>query len=404
MAGNTNSMMMYLAGGACADFIPWDLTLEEGFSRLYRGELTVLSETKHGMEDLSGLLDKGISLTMTQKAGLDTDVLRTRYLHGIVTEVRSAGVFSNGKAKDCYSYVLVIEPELARLRFTRLTAPYYRMNPLSIFEAILNKYKLTARIEQGFVSRAKYGGNLLFDQSETSDMDFLTGIAGIYGISLVFTHQKKPPNTLGVTDLYFSDGGKFPRSDISYSDKREEPPVENFVFLGASGNAWKMDRWTMTETIGFEGNRLGASYPNVNYGSDEWKWGKTGAGDRYANYGRLFHSYEPQTAHDEVDRDIKLILEVRRRVAEQAKARWTAEAANLVLRPGLILELRHFYGMKDRELITALVTGITLHHRARWPENLAVRMEEAGEEMTQVGADCMDWGSSAEKRFCPNQQ
>jgi hypothetical protein len=404
MTDPLNTMSLYLAGGACADFIPWDLTLEEGFSRLYRGTLTVLSETKHNMEELSGLLDRGISLTLTQKLGIDTDVLRTRYLHGIVTGVRNAGVFSNGKAKDCYSYVLVIEPELARLKFTRLTTPYYRMNPLNIFEAILNKYGLKARIEQSFVSRAHYGGKLLFDQSETSDLDFLMGIAGLYGISLVFTHQKKPPHTLGVSDCYFSDGGKFPLSDISYSDKREEPPVADFVFLGAAEkhNTWKMDHWLMTKTIGFEGHRLGAAYPGVNYGSDQWKWGKTGTGDRYANYGRLFHGYAPQTEHDEVDRDIKLILDARRRVAEQAKARWTGEAANLALRPGLILELRHFYGMKDRELITALTTGMSLHHRTRWPADLAAPLEAPGEEITQVRGECMDWGSGVEKRFCPD--
>jgi uncharacterized protein involved in type VI secretion and phage assembly len=401
-----NTMTIYLAGGVCKDFYPWNLVLEEGFSRLYRGELTVLSEIKHTMQELSDLLDRGISLRLIQNIGSDSDVLRSRYLHGIVTEVRNAGVFSNGKSKDCYSYILIIEPELARLRFTRLTAPYYRMNPLSIFDAILGKYGLEARMERGFVSSSKYGRKLLFDQSETSDLDFLMSIAGLYGISFVFTHKRKPPDTLGVSDLYFSDGEKFPLSDISYSDKREEPPVANFIFLGAEEkqSAWKMDRWVMTKSIGFDGNKLSASYPNVNYGSDQWKWGKTGTGDRYANYNRLFHGYEQHAEHKEVDEDIKLILDARYRVAEQAKARWTAEAANFALRPGLILELRKFYGSKDNDVITALVTGITLYHRARWPADLAVRLEEPRGEITQVNAECMDWGGTAEKRFCPPPQ
>jgi uncharacterized protein involved in type VI secretion and phage assembly len=66
MAENQNTLTLRPAGGGFEDLYPWDLTLEEGFSRLYRGELTVLSEKKHGMGDLSDLLDKGISLGITQ--------------------------------------------------------------------------------------------------------------------------------------------------------------------------------------------------------------------------------------------------------------------------------------------------------------------------------------------------
>ncbi|MDR2663878.1 MAG: phage late control D family protein [Treponema sp.] len=404
MAENQNSLTLHLAGGVCVDLYPWDLVLEEGFSRLYRGELTVLSEKKHTLEELSGLLDKGVSLTITQKLE-EVKTGRTRYLHGIVTGIRSAGVFSNGKVKDCYSYVLIIEPELARLTFTRLTAPYYRMNPADIFEAILNKYDLHARIEGNYFSRSKYGKNLLFDQSETSDFDFLKGIAGLYGISFTFVHPAVQSKALGLGVLYFSDGKIFPLSDVVYSDKQEEPPTVNFDFLSAAEeqHIWKMDSWTMTKTIGVDGFKLNALYPNANYGSDQWKWGKTGKGDCYEGYNRLFHGYDRQVETGEVDADIRLILEAQRRVAEQAKSRWTAGAANLALRPGLILELEHFYGMKDKERIIALVTNTRLHHRVRWPANLAVRLEDAEGEMTEVRGDCMDWGSTAEKRFCPNR-
>jgi uncharacterized protein involved in type VI secretion and phage assembly len=81
---NTTALALHLAGGACADLYPWDLVLEEGFSRLYRGELTVLSAKKHTMEELSGLLDKGISLIITQILG-DAKTRRTRSFHGIVS-------------------------------------------------------------------------------------------------------------------------------------------------------------------------------------------------------------------------------------------------------------------------------------------------------------------------------
>ncbi|MDR1030662.1 MAG: phage late control D family protein [Treponema sp.] len=400
---NTTGLALYLAGGVCGDLYPWDLVLEEGFSRLYRGELTVLSEKKHTMGELSDLLDKGISLIITQTLA-DAKTRRIRCLHGIVTEVRNAGVFSNGKIKDSYSYVFVIEPELARLRFTRLSAPYYRVNPVDIFEALLDKYGLSANIDGQYCSRSKYGKNLLFDQTEASDLDFLKRIAGLYGISFTFVHPQTQAKALSSALLYFSDGKQFPLSDIEYSDGRKEKQSGlKFDFLSAAEgqNIWKMESWTMTQTIGVDGFKLSTSYPNANYGSDQWKWGNTEKGSRYLHYHRFFHGYERRTETTEVDEDIRLILEAQCRTAAQAKARWTFGAANLALRPGLILELRHFYGMKDRDCIMALVTGTKLHHRVRWPVDLAVRMEDSGGELSEVQGDCMDWGSTAEKRFCP---
>jgi uncharacterized protein involved in type VI secretion and phage assembly len=404
MAEDQNSLTLYLAGGGYDDLYPWDLVLEEGFSRLYRGELTVLSGTKHTLEELSGILDKGISVDITQSVGIgESGVQRTRYLHGIVTGVRCTGVFNDGIKKDCYSYVLTIEPELARLKFTRLSAPYYRMNPPAIFEAILKNYHLAAYLDQAYVSRTRYIGNLLFDQSDMSDFDFIHGIAWLYGISFTFTHSKVPANTLGVAALYFSDGGKFPRSDLIYSDKRIEPEIAAFDFLRADGgrNVWKMDMWAMNRSIGFDGFKLSAAYPDTNYGSEQWQWGQTGKGERCLHQRSLFHAYERATPVDDVDRDVALIMEARRLTMEQDKDRWTAAAPNLALRPGLILELAHFYGAKDREMVTALVTRSSLHHHTRWPTALAVGSGDPGGEVTEVRAVCVDWGKKSKKRYCP---
>jgi hypothetical protein len=405
-----NNLTMYLAGGACKDFYPWDLVMEEGFSRLYRGELTVLSKAKHTMEELSGLLDRGISLTMTQKIGGNTNVLRTRYLHGIVTGVRSAGIFISSQTgvNNCFSYVLTVEPELARLQFTRFTAPYYRMNPPGIFEAILGKYGMTACMEQQYISRTKYSSHLRFDQSGLSDMDFIKGIAALYGISFTFVHPAVANGTtLVVPGLYFSDGWRFPISAVLYSDKREEPDTVNFDFLKAAEAAslWKMFQWNMTKIIGVDGISLSALYPNANYGSDQWKVGSVAKGNRFVNRNSLFHGYERQTPESEIDDDIGMILDVWQGIADQSKSRWTAGAPNLALRPGLILELRHFYGSTDNEAFTALVTGIRLHHRVLWPSDLAVNPEgsEAG-EVTEVTADCIDWGAAVKRRCYPNSQ
>jgi hypothetical protein len=402
MAETINSMTLYLAEGKFPDLYPWSLVLEEGFSRLYRGELTVLSEKKHALAEFSGLLDRGISLSLSQQFG--NGVKRTRYLHGILTGARCAGVFSDGKKKDSYSYVLTIEPELARLAFTRLSASYYRMNPPDIFEAVVNKHGLSVRIEDRYSSRGGYGAALLFEQADASDLDFIGGLAALYGISFAFVHPPSPAAALGTAALYVSDGKTFPRTELTYSDKRKDPDPEVFDFLSAADTVGRMDTWTMSQAIGFDGFALDASYPNAAYGSDAWKWGDTNQGSRHIRQRRLFHSYERETDAGEVDRDIERILEAGRLSAAQDKDRWTAGTANLALRPGLILELRHFYGRNDPEVITALATGIVLRHQARWPVNLAGWTEDAGGELTEVRGTCVDWGSGAERRFCPQWQ
>ncbi|MDR2663473.1 MAG: phage late control D family protein [Treponema sp.] len=403
-----NNLTMYLAGGLCPDFYPWDLVLEEGFSRLYRAELTVISAAKHTMPELSGLLDKGITLTISQKLE-DTAKQRTRYLHGIVTGVRSAGIFLSGRTgvNDCFSYVLTIEPELARLAYTRFTAPYYRTNPPDIFAAILAKYNISAMIVQDYINKAVYSNRLLFDQSDLPDLDFIKTIAALYGISFTFVHPAVANATsLGASSLYFSDGLRFPLSEVKYSDGRTEDAAVNFDFLSANeaANTWKMSVWNMSKNIGVDGVSLNALYPNANYGSNQWKLGNTAKGSRLVTYNRLFHGYDRQTPTVEIDNDIGLILNVRQRIAGQAKEAWTAGAPNLALRPALILKLKHFYGPNDDETFTALVTGISLRHRVLWPSDMAVRPEGSDNEITEITAGCIDWGDSAVKRYCPEEK
>jgi hypothetical protein len=282
------------------------------------------------------------------------------------------------------------------------------MNPPGIFEAILEKYGMTASMEQQYISRTKYSSHLRFDQSGLSDLDFIKNIAALYGISFTFVHPRVANGTtLGASGLYFSDGRRFPLSAVLYSDKQEEPDTVNFDFLKAAEAAslWKMSLWNMTETIGVDGVSINALYPNANYGSDQWKMGSVAKGNRFVSHSRLFHGYERQTPESEIDRDIAMILEARQGIAGQAKSRWTAGAPNLALRPALILKLSHFYGAVDNEAFTALVTGIRLHHRVLWPSDLAVSPEGSNSgEVTEVTADCIDWGTNVEKRYYPEEK
>jgi uncharacterized protein involved in type VI secretion and phage assembly len=120
MADTAHPMLLRLAGKTYIDFYPYELFLEEGISRVHKAELTVLTKEPHTQEELLSILDKSASLTVSQSLGT---VSRSRYLHGIVTGIKSMGVFSNGKQNDCYSHILTIEGEFARLRFNRAAAP-----------------------------------------------------------------------------------------------------------------------------------------------------------------------------------------------------------------------------------------------------------------------------------------
>jgi hypothetical protein len=406
-----NSLTLHVARGGesnekikDADLYPWDLVLEEGFSRLYRGELTVLSKTNYSLGDLSGLLDKGVSLTITQKLG-DGQTTRTRYLHGILTAVKHAGVFSNGRG-----YVFVIEPRLARLKFTRFTAPYYRKTPYEIFNAILGYYNLTCNTTQ-YIGSATFSDKLMFDQSGASDFDFIKGIAGLYGISFTFEHPEVSGTVPLVEEkLYFSGGTSFPLSPIVYTGKTiTVSSPEEFRFLQAEeeNNIWKMDSWDMTAAIGFDGFMLNASYPNGTPGLTDWKRGETEPGadaearSRYIIQNYLFHGYAQDATATAINDDIDLILDAKQCAAELGKSSWKGGAENLCLRPGLRLELSGFYDsdQDDEGIIKALVTGSRLHHRALWPESLNTPPEGYGGEITEVTCKCMD----SEQRFCPDR-
>jgi uncharacterized protein involved in type VI secretion and phage assembly len=301
--------------------------------------------------------------------------------------------------------VLTIEPVLARLACCRLTESFYRLSPPEIIEKIFAKYELTAHFSREYINISKYSAKLMFEQNETSDLSFIQELLNLYGLSFTFRHPKVEKGRIGTEELFFSDGYRYPVSDLNYSDNRKIPDVSRFDAASSNeeDNLWKMDAWNMTDTIGVDGVELKAPYPNANYGSDKWRQGKTTARDRFYSYRRQFHGYIRDAVNDEVDKDIMYILEARKRSLDLAKSSWLGAAPNLLLMPGRIFELNHYYGLKNKSLITAIVTAIRLHCRTIWPQHMAVSPAEMGNtEEVRVEAACMNYSSSVtDKRFCP---
>jgi uncharacterized protein involved in type VI secretion and phage assembly len=389
---------LHLAGGTYTDLFPYELVLEEGISTLYKGILTVLTAEKHTHENLMEIVDKIVSLAITQKLS-DGKNTRTRYLHGIVTGITSNGVFGAGDKLKCYRHILTIEPELARLRLNRATSPFYRKTPDDIIKEILAKHKLTAQIPSQYLNHSKFSTHLMFEQSGASDLDFLQSILSLYGLSFCYRHPAF--QGLGSAELFFTEGSYFPDAVLEYSDKRKIPDVIEFDFTGSmeDKNIWKMDKWHISESIGVDGVELTAPYPNANYGSDKWRQGSTAPGDRFINFNHIFHGYERETPFAEIDNDIALILSAHYRSLQLAKSTLTGEASNIALQCGRVIHLAHFYGMDDKSIISALLTDTRLHCRTAWPQHLSVQPEGAGDETMAVALTCMNYGLN-DKRYC----
>jgi uncharacterized protein involved in type VI secretion and phage assembly len=400
MADRKVLLAVRIAGGGFEDLYPYEILIEEGFSRIYKARLTLLSDVFYPYEDLAAVLDTGISLTISQVLR-DAIALRKRYFHGIITAAASEGVFSSGD-QNCYRYTLTIESPLARLRYNTRSAVYYRKSPVDTVEAVLENNHISAQFPSAYLDRNEYSSRLMFNQNVISDLDFIGNILFTYGISFTSVHPAAAENAVGAADLVFSNGNSFPAPVIEYSGGREVPDTAQFDFIRAAEaqNIWKMDAFRMERLIGVDGIEVAAVYPEFNYGNDEWKAGESGADKRSITYNRLFTGYERGTPVEEIDADVQRILAARIRSFELAKENWTGKAANLLLMPGALFEVAHFFGLDDRTLITAMVTAAKTHVRAVWPEHLAVKTEAAGGETVETEFSCINYASGIERRFC----
>jgi uncharacterized protein involved in type VI secretion and phage assembly len=311
-------------------------------------------------------------------------------------------VFSSGD-QNCYRYTLTIESELARLRYNARNGVYYRQSPVDAVEAVLNNNHISPQFSDSYIKRDDYSKRLMFNQDGASDLDFIRNILFTYGISFASIHPAPPENAVGAADLIFSNGNSFPVPELEYSDNREAEQSSQFDFVRAeeARNIWKMDAFRIENSIGVDGLEVSAAYPEFSYGNDEWKAGESGADKRSITYTRLFTGYERGTPKDEIDADMERILAARFRYVELAKTSWTGRASNLLLMPGALFDLAHFYGLDDESRISALVTLAKTRVRAVWPERLAVKTESAaGEPVVETEFACINYAAGIERRFC----
>lgn len=405
MPVDVNEMLnIKFAGGKFDDFYVYDVVLNEAISELYEADVLVLSDKAYTYEQLSEALQLNVTLSITQRLSKATQK-RTRWFSGIVTGIEHLGVFYASDKKDCFSYRVRIEPALSKLkRIVRKTA-YNRKTPIDVLSDIFAEQEIQANFAEEFVSRRPFNAFGVYEQDDESDYDFIKRLTSMYGISFSFNHKKAASNGLGTTDLFFSAGDRYPDwAEIAYSDGRSVPPVSDFDFRteNDANNLWRLNGWQMKRLDGFDGVMLQETYPNSNVGSYDWKVGKTDDKDKRRVYTAHFHGYTRDVDKKSVDNDVALILQAKYRSFQLEKDVWTGNGDNVLLTPCRMFRLAHFYGMKNDTAVSAMITRARMHCRAKWPATLAVAPDVNGnEEVTEISFSAMNYGSSSDKRFCP---
>lgn len=405
MSVAVNEMLnIKFAGGKFDDFYVYDVVLNEAISELYEADVIVLSDKAYTYEQLSEALFLNVTLSLTQRLSKATQK-RTRWFSGIVTAIEHTGVFYSSDKTDCFSYRVHIEPAMSKLKRITRKASYSRKTPLDVLTEVFAEQELQANFSEELVSRHPFNAFGIYEQDNESNYDFVKRLTALYGLSFSFKHAKAASNGLGTADLYFSAGERYPDwADVVYSDGRSVPSVSQFDFRTENGanDLWRMDGWQMKRIDGYDGVMLQETYPNSNVGSYDWKVGKTENKDKRRIYSSHFHGYTRDTDKKSVDDDVALILQAKYRSFQLEKDVWTGSGDNLLLMPCRMFSLTHFYGAKNTQAVSAMITRSQTHCRAKWPATLAVAPDAAGnEEITEVSFSAMNYGSSSNRRFCP---
>lgn len=394
------------SGDKFNDFYLYDLNITEEISELYRAEAVVLSEKLYSLEQLQEILSLKVMITVSQRLN-DARTKRVRTFNGIVEAVQHQGIFFSSDKVNCFCYKLTIESALSKLRHVVRKVVYNRKTPLDVISEILSDHHLTANFSEEYISRRPFNTQCVYNQDSESDFCFLKRLLCMYGLSFSFRHLKPSSSGLAETEIYFSDGERFPEwTDICYSDGRKVPDISLFNFRSQNEiqNIWRMDKWKMERQIGIDGVLLQETYPNSNIGSDDWKKGQTGDQDRRYVYTKHFHGYIREITKPAVDADVSLILEAQYRSFQLAKDIWTAEGKNLLLTPCRVIRLSGFYGAYSKEVISAMITKTALHARAKWPTFFSAAPDGVDlNEITEVKFSAMNYASQVEKRFCSNE-
>ncbi|GHU39420.1 hypothetical protein FACS1894190_03950 [Spirochaetia bacterium] len=393
-------------------FNPLKLIIEEGISTNYEGRLTVWTDKVCKQDKLKELLDTSISISITQEidgAEFFTDVpTQKRFFHGIITHVKSSGPIVVTNSISYFLYEIIIESVLAPLKYTRKTKDYKATLPNKIIESILTYYNINADFT---FFTSKETPITILGQFDCSDYSFIQSLLSMYGISFAWTHPDINDENSQIAGLLFNNGSSFPAPILTYTGDIEGPldDVYEFDCLASTydreeeTSVWKMDAWTMENSIGVDRMELTSFYPIGNKALKTWIADRSEATKtRFFQYARMFHGYLPNATTEKIDADIKAILDTRKVITDGQKIKWKGQTSNLCIIPGANFRLKNYYGADDDNLISGLVTKSTLTANAPWPTSTLGSPPGGinGAASVLINFSAVDWGNESNKRYC----
>ncbi|MCQ2914188.1 MAG: phage late control D family protein [Alphaproteobacteria bacterium] len=377
------------------DFYLYNIDLEENLSFDYKATCIALSEKPHTVEELKEVLGFKADIQIIQFDERQNS--RKRYLSGVVTSIEHLGLFCRLEKSEVFAYKFTVEPQVAVLKNVIKLQAYNNTNVYDVINEVSQQYGLGFILNENYILKDDYIPKCNYNQNEVSTYHFLKEIFEMYGLSLCYNHSKD------ATQVFVTNGNKVPvASALEFSkgkDDVEKPyNIDLYKYKNDDdANLLHMDQWNMKTSLGVDGVRLLETYPNSNVSGEEWKTKGFEDKKRFVEYTRHFHMYAYGCTKEEVDKDVKTILEAQQRRNDINKDLWQGKASNIMLMPGRLIKVFHAYSNKDNSALFALINKTHLNVYARFPTNLAQLVDLEKSNKFEVSIEAMNY--SEEKRF-----
>lgn len=189
-----------------------EMTFNEGISQISKAVLTICSNEfclrLRGKKDQNGKqVEEGLLDYLDKKATicfLDKEKI-SRTFTGKITSVTHLGV-SNTVSGNLYKYELIIEPNIADMRFAHHTRQI-KKSIKNTLEDILSTYYGDATID--FVISKPDTNTYLFYQQNETDYDFFMRLLAQFGLSFFVSSQKNQNSDEYYEQVTISDGKSF---------------------------------------------------------------------------------------------------------------------------------------------------------------------------------------------------
>lgn len=169
------------------------IEMQEGISIHFKSKITLLSDSLYSKNDLDALLKGQVTIRVAHFTDEEKNI-RIREFDGIVTSYLSKGRISkgrvNGKDVSCYAYELSIEPKLVLLALKKYTRSFTNKTPLEVINFILDENNIPNVTSDSSLFDCTFEDkNIIFEQSNESDLSLLNKICSAYGINYVVARQ-----------------------------------------------------------------------------------------------------------------------------------------------------------------------------------------------------------------------